>query len=59
MMSSDIKITDIEEHKDGSATLKLDLDPKTYGAIFNVGFIYLIKKGMESDDRQPTSSMSL
>ena len=58
-MSSDIKITDIEEHKDGSATLKLDLDPKTYGAIFNVGFIYLIKKGMELDDRQPTSSMSL
>ena len=58
-MSSDIKVTDIEEHEDGSATLQLDLDPETYAAIFNVGFIHLIQKGMESDDRQPTSSVSL
>ena len=58
-MSSDIKVTEIEEHEDGSATMQLNLDPKTYGAIFNVGFIYLIKKGMELDDRQNTSSVSL
>ena len=58
-MSSYIRITDIEEHEDGSATLQLDLDPETYAAIFNVGFIHLIQKGMESDDRQPTSSVSL
>jgi len=58
-LSSYIRITDIEEHEDGSATLQLDLDPETYAAIFNVGFIHLIQKGMESDDRQPTSSVSL
>jgi hypothetical protein len=59
MMSSDIKVTEIEEHEDGSATMQLNLDPETYAAIFNVGFVHLIMKGMESDDRQPTSSVSL
>ena len=54
-----IKITEIEEHEDGSATLQLDLDPETFAAIFNVGFVHLIMKGIESDDRQPTSSVSL
>ena len=54
-----IKITEIEEHEDGSATLQLDLDSKTFAAIFNVGFVHLAMKGMESDDRQSTSSMSL
>jgi len=54
-----IKITEIEEHEDGSATLQLDLDSETFAAIFNVGFVHLIMKGIESDDRQPTSSMSL
>ena len=46
-------------NEDGSATLQLDLDSETFAAIFNVGFVHLIMKGMESDDRQPTSSMSL
>jgi len=44
-----IKITEIEDHEDGSATMQLDLDPETYAAIFNVGFIYLIQKGIDND----------
>ena len=44
-----IKITEIEDHEDGSATMQLDLDPETYAAIFNVGFIYLIQKGINND----------
>ena len=48
-MNDTIKITDIEDHEDGSATLQLDLDPETYAAIFNVGFIYLIQKGIDND----------
>jgi len=48
-MNDNIKITDIEDHEDGSATLQLDLDPDTYAAIFNVGFIYLIQKGIDND----------
>ncbi len=47
---NDIKITEIEEHEDGSATLQLDLDPDTFAEIFNIGFIHLIKKGIEGDD---------
>jgi hypothetical protein len=46
-----IKITDIEEHEDGSATLQLDLDSETFAAIFSVGFVHLIMKGIESDDK--------
>ena len=46
-----IKITEIEEHEDGSATLQLDLDSETFAAIFNVGFVHLIMKGMESNDK--------
>ena len=58
-MNNTIKITDIDEHEDGSATVQLDLDPDTYAAIFNVGFVHLIMKGIESDVRQPTPSVSL
>ena len=48
-MSSDIKVTEIEEHEDGSVTMQLELDPETYAAIFNVGFVYLIRKGIDND----------
>jgi len=58
-MNDTIKITDIDEHEDGSATVQLDLDPDTYAAIFNVGFVHLIMKGIESDVRQPTPSVSV
>ena len=44
-----IKITKIEEHEDGSATLQLDLDSETFAAIFNVGFVHLIMKGINND----------
>ena len=58
-MNNDIKITDIKEHEDGSATLQLELDPETFSAIFNVGFVHLVMKGLESDARQSTSSVSV
>ena len=46
-----IKITDIEEHEDGSATLQVECDPNTFAAIFNVGFVSLIRKGLESENK--------
>ena len=49
-MSDKIKITEITEHDDGSATLQLDLDPETFAKIFNIGFISLVKKGLETED---------
>ncbi len=49
-MNSDIiKITDIEEHEDGSATLQVVCDPETFAAIFNVGFIALVRSGLKKD----------
>jgi len=51
-MMSEIKITDIEEHEDGSATLQVECDSKTFAAIFNVGFVTLVKKGLEDDKWQ-------
>ena len=44
---SEIKVTDIEEHEDGSATLQVECDPETFMAIFDLGFVTLIKKGLE------------
>jgi|TARA_R110000803_G_scaffold145262_1_gene211094 hypothetical protein len=54
-----IKVITVEEHEDGSATLQVECDPETFAAIFNVGFVHLVMKGIESDGRQPTSSVSL
>ena len=48
---SEIKVTDIEEHEDGSATLQVECDPETFMAIFDVGFVTLIKKGLDSEVR--------
>ena len=45
----EIKITDIEEREDGSATLQVECDPETFAAIFNVGFITLVKAGLEKE----------
>lgn len=45
-MTDEIKITDIEEHEDGSATLQVECSPEVFAAIFNVGFISLVKTGL-------------
>lgn len=44
-----VKVTEIEEHEDGSATLQVECDPETFAAIFNVGFVTLIKAGLEKE----------
>ena len=48
-MSDEIKITDIEEHEDGSATLQIECDPETFMAIFDLGFVTLVKAGLEKE----------
>jgi hypothetical protein len=45
-VSEPVKITDITEHEDGSATLQVECDPTTFAAIFNVGFVSLVKTGL-------------
>ena len=51
-------IEDIQDNEDGSATVTLDMDQDTYHNIFEYGFIQLIKKGIEADDRQSMASGS-
>jgi hypothetical protein len=50
-VNKEIKITEVEEHEDGSATLQVECDPETFAAIFNVGFVSLIRKGLESENK--------
>ena len=45
----EIKITDIEEREDGSATLQVECDPETFMTIFDIGFVELVKRGLESE----------
>ncbi len=47
-MNKPIKVTDIEEHEDGSATIQVECDPETFAAIFDVGFVTLIKAGLDT-----------
>lgn len=49
---NDIKVTDVEEHRDGSATLQVECAPEIFAAIFNVGFVALIKRGLENEKWQ-------
>ena len=48
-MSDEVKIISIEDHEDGSATLQVECDPETFMAIFDVGFVTLIKAGLEKE----------
>ena len=50
MIAGNIKITEIEDNKDGSASVTLDMEPETYHKIFEYGFLQLIKKGIEMED---------
>ena len=50
---SEVKILEIEEHEDGSATLQVECDPQTFASIFNVGFVALVRAGLETEkDKQ-------
>ena len=56
MMKGEIKVTDIEEHEDGSATLQVECDPETFMAIFNVGFVALVKAGLDTERSEDVRS---
>ena len=44
-----IKVVAVEEEEDGSATVQVECDPETFTAIFNVGFVALVKAGLETE----------
>ena len=47
-----IHVASIDEHEDGSATLELDLDKETFAQIFNIGFLELVRRGMETEENK-------
>ena len=47
--NNDIKIADIINHEDGSATVTVECSTETYNTIFDYGFVALLRKGIESD----------
>ena len=53
-MSNSIKVVDIEEHEDGSATLQVECDPETFRLVFDYGFVELIKYGIAKEANDPT-----
>jgi hypothetical protein len=53
---SDVKIISIEDHEDGSATLQVECDPETFMAIFNVGFVALVKAGLDTERSEDVRS---
>ena len=56
MKTDEVKIISIEDHEDGSATLQVECDPETFMAIFNVGFVSLVKAGLESERSEDVRS---
>jgi hypothetical protein len=56
MKTDEVKIISIEDHDDGSATLQVECDPETFMAIFNVGFVTLVKAGLESERSEDVRS---
>ena len=56
MKTDEVKIMSIEDHEDGSATLQVECDPETFMAIFNVGFVTLVKAGLESERSEDVRS---
>ena len=56
---SEIKVIALEEREDGSALVKLDMDDATFAAIFNYGFVEMLRKGMEVElDRSNITPMT-
>ena len=45
-----MKVTALTEHEDGSATVQVECDPDTFAAIFNVGFVSLIRNGIAAQN---------
>ena len=47
--NNDIKIAEIINHEDGSATVTVECSTETYNKVFNYGFVALLMNGMEAD----------
>ena len=47
-----IKVGNITEHEDGSASMELDLDPPAVQLLLDIGFNQLLKEHIEEQERK-------
>ena len=47
-----IKVGNITEHEDGSASVELDLDPPAVQLLLDIGFKQLIREHLENEKRK-------
>ena len=50
MMNDAIKIIEITDNEDGSASVQLEMDSDTYHKVFNAGFVHLIENGLKGEE---------
>ena len=50
MMNDAIKIVEITDNEDGSASVQLEMDSDTYHKVFNAGFVHLIENGLKGKE---------
>jgi hypothetical protein len=49
-MNDAIKIVEITDNEDGSASVQLEMDSDTYHKVFSAGFIHLIENGLKGEE---------
>ena len=47
--NNDIRIAEIINNDDGSATVTVECSQETYNQVFSYGFVALLMKGIEAD----------
>lgn len=52
-----IKVGNITEHEDGSASMELDLDPPAVQLLLDIGFKQLIREHLENEERKKNEEL--
>ena len=53
-MSGLIEVTELIEHEDGSATMKIDTEPEATRLLLEIGFRTLLKKAIDAENDEYT-----
>ena len=53
-----IKVGNITEHEDGSASIELDLDPPALQLLLDIGFNQLLHEHLENEERKKNEKLN-
>ena len=53
-MSGLIEVTELIEHEDGSATMKIDTEPEATRLLLEIGFRALLEKAIDAENDEYT-----